>query len=72
MQTVMILLREAGLYSCPQADWAMYAPTIEQMLSLPPDLTMVCGMAVGYRDDAAPINRVETLRVSTILDPATG
>ncbi|MCB8877544.1 nitroreductase [Acidisoma silvae] len=64
MQTVMLLLGEAGLDTCPQADWAMYAPTIEAMLGLPSSLTLICGMAVGYRDESAPINQVRTMRAS--------
>lgn len=64
MQTVMLLLSEVGLDTCPQADWAMYAPTIEARLGLPADLTLICGMAVGYRDAGAPINQVRTARVS--------
>lgn len=62
LQTVMLLLREAGLDSCPQADWALFEPTVTGFLGSPPELTLICGMAIGRRDAAAPINHVVTER----------
>ena len=29
LQTVLLLLTEAGYASCPQADWAMFEPTVK-------------------------------------------
>lgn len=73
LQTVMLLLREAGLDSCPQADWAMFAPTVCRFLGAPENLRLVCGMAVGYRDPAVPIVNAITERDSVFSlfpDPA--
>lgn len=55
LQTLMLLLREAGLDSCPQECWALYHRTISQFLSVPPDHMLFCGMSIGYADpDALP------------------
>jgi hypothetical protein len=56
LQTVLLLLSEAGDASCPQADWAMFERRINQFLVSPPDLRLVCGIAVGYSDEIRPEN----------------
>jgi nitroreductase len=56
LQTVLLLLTEAGYASCPQADWAMFERTVKQFLNSPPDLRLVCGIAVGYPDETRPEN----------------
>ena len=63
LQTVMLLLREAGLHSCPQECWARYAQTVGEFLALPRDPMLFCGMAIGYEDRAAPINQWRSARV---------
>jgi nitroreductase len=67
LQTVMLLLREAGLDSCPQADWALFERTVCEHLGVPGNLTLICGMCVGYRDPAAPINIATTERDDPVL-----
>lgn len=62
MQNIMLLAREQGLHTCPQESWAVWHKTIEANLQLPSNLMLFCGMALGYRDDAAPINRLRTDR----------
>ncbi len=62
LQTIMLLLREAGLDSCAQEAWAMFAPTLYQALATPPNLMLFCGMAIGYRDDQAPVNALRSKR----------
>ena len=56
LQTVLLLLTEAGYASCPQADWAMFERTVKHFLNSPPDLRLVCGIAIGYPDEARPEN----------------
>jgi nitroreductase len=56
MQTLMLLAVERGLDTCAQEFWARYHQTIAEFLELPYDLQLFCGMALGYRDDSAPIN----------------
>lgn len=62
LQTVLLLLREAGLDSCPQADWAMYETTVKQLLDTPPDLVLVCGIAIGHADPSHLENFARTER----------
>jgi nitroreductase len=63
LQTVMLLLREAGLHSCAQECWARYAQTVGEFLSLPAGRMLFCGMAIGYEDPEAPINQWRSARV---------
>jgi nitroreductase len=62
LQTVMLLLREAGLHSCAQESWARYPATVGQFLALPSDRMLFAGMAIGYEDTAAPINQWRAAR----------
>ncbi len=62
MQNIMLLAREQGLHTCAQEAWAVWHKSIESFLGMPPELMLFCGMAVGYRDEAAPINRLRTER----------
>jgi nitroreductase len=57
VQNVMIGLLSCGLASCPQASVAGYPNTIREHLGCGPDRLIVCGMAVGYADEDAPVNR---------------
>jgi nitroreductase len=64
MQTVMLLAREHGLHTCPQEAWADWHRTIGEYLKLPREQMVFCGMALGYRDETAPINRLRTDRAA--------
>lgn len=64
LQTIMLLLRDEGLDSCPQEWLGSYGRTIKAHLGLPMEETMVfCGMAIGHRDPAAPVNNFPRERV---------
>jgi len=58
IQTVMLLLREAGLDSCAQISWCQYAGTLCRFFGVPEDWTLYCGMSIGHADLHAPINSV--------------
>ena len=64
LQTVMLLLREEGLDSCPQEFLSLYGRLIKQHIGVD-DATQIffCGLAIGYRDTNAPINQYERTRV---------
>lgn len=64
LQTVMLLLREEGLDSCAQECWAMYHQTIDATLAPPPQWMLFCGMAIGYADPDAAVNRLVSQRLS--------
>lgn len=65
LQTVMLLLREAGLDSCAQEAWSLYHRTIGGFLSAPDEHMLFCGMSIGYADQEHPANRLRTERAST-------
>jgi nitroreductase len=56
LQNVMLGLVACGLGSCPQGSVAAYPDTIRRCLGLGPDRLIVCGLAVGYVDETAPVN----------------
>ncbi len=56
LQSIMLLLREEGLDSCPQEAWAVYSPQIREMVDIPEDHIFFCGLAIGYREAHAPVN----------------
>jgi nitroreductase len=62
MQSVMLLAREQGLHTCPQEIWSAWPKTIAGFLGLAPEMMLFCGMALGYRDESAPINTLRTER----------
>ncbi|MXO90732.1 nitroreductase [Pontixanthobacter aquaemixtae] len=65
LQSVALLLREEGLDSCFQEYMALYADVIRDHLGLDHDRYMLfCGMAIGYRDEDAPLNNFERERVA--------
>ena len=63
LQTVMLLLREEGLDSCPQEAWAIYPETIRTFLQAPGDHMLFSGMAIGYKAPDEPANRLVAERV---------
>ena len=62
MQNLMLLARERGLHTCPQEAWAVWYKTLGEFLPIPSEHMLFCGMALGHRDEAAPINTLRTDR----------
>jgi nitroreductase len=56
LQNVMLGLVAHGLGSCPQYSVAGYPAVLRRQLRLAADRLVVCGLAVGYPDPAAPVN----------------
>jgi nitroreductase len=64
LQTVMLLLREEGLDSCPQESLSLYGKLIKDHIGVSDETHIFfCGMAIGYRDAGAPVNQYERPRV---------
>lgn len=62
-QTIMLLLREEGLDSCPQEFLSIYAKLIKDHIGVDDENQIFfCGMAIGYRDTAAPVNNYDRPR----------
>jgi len=62
LQNVMLLAREAGLHTCPQAAWADYHSVIRKVIPLEDTEIVVCGMAIGHADPEPVENTLVTTR----------
>lgn len=63
LQTVALLARSHGLHTCPQQAWVSFHKTVSDALDLPSELIVYSGMALGYADENAPINKWRAPRV---------
>lgn len=63
IQTIALVARSFGLDSCIQAAFSEYHKTISDELQIPPERQVICGLALGYRDENAPENNFPTERV---------
>lgn len=63
LQSLMVAARGFGLDTCPQQAFAAYHQTIREVLSLPEDRTVICGMALGWAEWSDPANGFETGRL---------
>lgn len=62
LQSVMLLLREEGLDSCPQECWSVYPRTIGEFIAIPPERMLFAGMAIGHANPDHPVNAMVTDR----------
>jgi len=62
MQNVMVAARARGLDTCPQAAWLEWHRILADVLALPAQQTLVCGMSLGWADPGAAVNRLVTER----------
>ena len=56
IQNIMLLARAHGLQTCAQEAWTNWHKTVPPFLKLPPEHILFCGIALGFADEAAPIN----------------
>ena len=62
MENIMLLAREKGLHTCPQEAWATFHSVIREYLSVPENEMIFCGMAIGYADETAAVNALQSER----------
>lgn len=62
LQSIMLLARERGLATCPQAAFSQFADLIARHLDVPETEQVICGMAIGHADPDALVNTLETVR----------
>lgn len=63
LQTIMLLLREEGLDSCPQEFMSLYARLIKEFLGVSDESHIFfCGIAIGYRVEDEAVNNFERER----------
>ena len=64
LQNIMVAARARGLDTCPQAAFTQYHQVIGQVLGLPDNETVVCGMALGFADMSRIENTLVTERMT--------
>ncbi|MEL6234791.1 MAG: nitroreductase [Pseudomonadota bacterium] len=62
LQTVMLLLVEAGLGSCAQEAWYLQHRAVQAFLGAPEETMLFCGLSIGVPDQAAAVNGLSTAR----------
>jgi len=62
IENVMLAARGHGLETCPQASLAEYPDLVRGILGVPDSRALICGMALGYADNAHPVNQYRTER----------
>jgi nitroreductase len=62
LQSLMIAARSHGLDTCPQAAFTQYHRIIAEVLEIPEQEMLVCGMALGYADNSTIENTLQTER----------
>ena len=62
LENIMVMARGLGLDTCPQAAWCSFHSTVKQVLDIPDDEIVVCGMALGYADRSAKVNEYRPVR----------
>jgi nitroreductase len=63
LQNIMVSARGHGLHTCPQAAWNGFANIVIPHIGAAGDELLVCGMALGYADEADKVNTFHTPRV---------
>jgi nitroreductase len=58
LQTLMLALTVRGLGTCVEVSVAGYPDVVRTELKIPPELTIICGLAVGYTDPDFPANKL--------------
>jgi nitroreductase len=62
VENVMLAARGLGLETCPQASFAEYPDIVRQIVDVPKEKSLMCGMSLGYADYQHPINNYRTER----------
>jgi nitroreductase len=62
MQTIALVAQERGLGTCMQEFWMLRHNLIRQHFSIPEELQVYCGIAIGHPDKSHPINTLRTER----------
>jgi nitroreductase len=62
LQSIMVAARGFGLDTCAEASIAEFHPVIRTQLGVPENEMVICGIALGYADHEAVINRFRTVR----------
>lgn len=62
IENVMISARGNGLDTCPQAAWVDYSDTVKDLIRIPSNHILICGMCLGYEDTSEVVNELYSER----------
>lgn len=62
LQTLMLAAKARGLDTCAQGAWSSYWSVTRRLLNVSDDEYIICGVALGYADETAPVNRLQSPR----------
>jgi nitroreductase len=62
LQTLMLAAKARGLDTCAQGAWNSYWSVTRDVLQVSDDEYIICGVALGYADETAPVNRLQSAR----------
>jgi nitroreductase len=62
LQNFMLAAQARGLSSCPQVSFVRYQSVIARQLGLKDSEAVLCGMSLGYPDEASALNQMQMPR----------
>ncbi len=62
MQSIALAATARGLGTCMQESWGMVRKTLHRHFELPEEALLYCGMAMGWPDPDAPVNKLRSDR----------
>lgn len=62
MQSFMLAAKVKGLDTCAQGAWNNYWSVTRRVLNVPEDEFIICGISLGYADEASPVNSLVSER----------
>jgi nitroreductase len=62
LQTLLLALTARGLGTCVEVSVAGYPEIVREQLAIPAELSILCGLAVGYPDPDFPANKLHVGR----------
>ena len=62
LQTFMLLAQEVGLDTCAQEAWSIKQESVSDFFNVDNETMVFCGMAIGYKDPEATINKLRSER----------
>ena len=64
VQSILLAATDLGLATCPQASLGHYPDIVKKELTDFDDCTLICGIAIGYKNTSAAVNNYRTERQS--------
>ena len=62
LQTFMLLAQEQGIDTCAQEAWSIKNESVSEFVGADDSDMLFCGVAIGYKDNDALINKLESRR----------